>query len=47
MTAAMGDFVLDLGNNVYNPDLPTLAASAGWNGRRLLFVNITAALSAH
>lgn len=37
-------FTLTLASNVANPNIPSLASAAGWNGTSKLVVNITAAL---
>ena len=37
-------FTLNIVANVANPNIPTLATNAGWNGKAPLVVNITAAL---
>jgi len=37
-------FTLTIASNVANPNIPSLASAAGWNGSARLVVNITAAL---
>lgn len=44
MYSGGGEFVLNITSSVANPNIPSLATAAGWNGSGLLKVNITAAL---
>ncbi len=44
MYSGGGEFVLNITSTVANPNIPALASAAGWNGRGLLKVNITAPL---
>ena len=42
MYSGGGEFVLNITSNVANPNIPSLASAAGWNGSGFLKVNITA-----
>lgn len=42
MYSGGGEFVLNITSSVANPDIPSLATAAGWNGSGFLKVNITA-----